>query len=202
MSQSDRDKWNQRYREGAYATRKHPSALLVEWLPRLESEMRPGKAVDIACGNGRNAIFLARRGWQVDAVDISEVALSALAEMASADDLRIACLQADLEGDLKRAREFLPPDRYDLAIMMRYTNLPMIAVAGSALAAGGYLLAEAHLLTDADVVGPRNPRFRVAPGALHDAATGLEIVTYREGIIADPDRRSVALAQLVARRTG
>ena len=65
----------------------------------------------------------------------------------------------------------------------------------------GYLIVEEHLATEEDVVGPQDPRFRVAPGTLRDAAAGLEIIAYREGIIADPDGRRAALAQLVARKT-
>ena len=80
MSQADQEKWNERYREGAYATRTHPSALLAEWLPKPERRETHPRAIDVACGTGRNAIYLAQRGWQVDAVDVSEVALDVLAE--------------------------------------------------------------------------------------------------------------------------
>ena len=55
-------------------------------------------------------------------------------------------------------------------------------------------------MTDADVVGPSDRRFRVAPGQLHSAATGLDIVACHEGIVEDPDRRRAALAQLIARK--
>jgi hypothetical protein len=83
--------------------------------------------------------------------------------------------------------------------MVRYTNLPLINTLKGALRAGGYLIVEEHLVTKADVVGPRNPQFCVAAGALRDAAAGLDIIVYREGIVNDPDGRSAALAQLVAR---
>ena len=79
MSQSDRDKWDQRYREGAYAARKHPSALLVEWLPKLAIDASEPCAIDLACGIGRNTLYLAQQGWRVSAVDISGVALDKLA---------------------------------------------------------------------------------------------------------------------------
>lgn len=200
MSQVDREKWNQRYREAAYATRKHPSALLEEWLPKLNiREPRP-RAIDVACGTGRNAIYLARRGWHVDAVDIAQVALDHLSETATADDLPITCIQMDLEDAWRNPTDPFTPDRYDLAIMIRYTNMPLIGALRDVVKADGYIIIEEHLVSDADVVGPRNQKFCVLPGVLRDAAAGLDIVCYREGIVTDPDGRPAALAQLVARR--
>ncbi len=199
MSQADQDKWNARYREGAYATRTHPTALLAEWLPKLEFRETHPRAIDVGCGTGRNTIYLARRGWQVDAVDVSEVALEGLTETASAENLSITCIQADLEDAAHRPADLFAADRYDLAVMARYTNLPLIDTLRVALRAGGYLIVEEHLVTEADVVGPRSPQFRVAPGALRDAAAGLDIIAYREGIVTDPDGRTAALAQLIAR---
>lgn len=200
MSQADQKKWNERYREGTYGSRTHPSALLAEWLPKVERPEAHSRAIDVACGTGRNAIYLARRGWQVDAVDVSEVALDRLTETATADDLPITCVQMDLEEASRRPADLFVADRYDLVIMVRYTNLPLIDTLNSALKAGGFLIVEEHLVTQADVAGPRNPQFRVAPDALRDAATGLEIVAYLEGTVTDPDGRPAALAQLVARK--
>ncbi len=200
MSQSDRDKWDKRYQDGAYSARKHPSALLVAWLPRLRVEGKQGRAIDVACGQGRNAIYLAQHGWDVVAVDVSEVALEGLRETATSEKLAITCIQRDLE---QSSHIFDGPSLqgpFDLAVMVRYTNLPLISELKNALRPGGYLLIEEHLTTDADVVGPRDPRFRVPPGALRRAAAGLEIIHYREGEVEDPDRRPAALAQLVARK--
>ncbi len=200
VSQADQDKWNARYREDAYATRTHPSALLAEWLPKLKFRQVHPRAIDVACGTGRNAIYLARRGWQVDAVDVSEVALDHLTETANAENLPITCIQADLEDAAHRPADLFTADRYELAVMARYTNLPLIDTLKGALTAGGYLIVEEHLVTEADVVGPRSPQFRLAPGVLRDAAAGLDIIAYREGIVNDPDGRPAALAQLVARK--
>ena len=206
MSQADRDKWEARYREGAYADRTHPSALVSEWLPKLDIdvdiEATQPRALDIACGAGRNAIHLARRGWRVDALDISQVALDRLAAQAAEERVAVVCMQADLE-DLSRLPPALASEQYALAVVIRYTNLPLIARLERALEPGGYLIAEEHLQLaepPADVVGPRNPRFRVAPGALRAAAAGLVVIEYREGIVEEPDGRIAALAQLIARK--
>ena len=72
MSDADRERWNARYESGEYAARTHPSALLAAWTGRLPR----GRALDVACGRGRNAIHLAANGYAVDAMDISGVALA------------------------------------------------------------------------------------------------------------------------------
>ena len=66
------EKWEQKYKGGEYTPNENPSALLVEWL----SHIPKGRALDIACGLGRNALFLARHGFAVDAIDISSAGLA------------------------------------------------------------------------------------------------------------------------------
>ena len=66
MSAEDRDKWNQRYAENSYR-RSNPVSLLNGWLPKIPV----GRALDVACGAGRNSIFMAAAGFQVDAIDIN-----------------------------------------------------------------------------------------------------------------------------------
>ena len=199
MSQADRDKWDTRYLGGAYEARVNPSALLADWVGRLEVAGAAPRAIDIACGAGRNALFLARRGWHVDAVDISPVALGRLRAAANAASLPVTCAETDLEP-ASSALDGIDDRRYDLALLIRYADTALVEALPRVIAPGGYLIAEMHLQTDAAVAGPRSPRFRVAPGELRRAATAFEQIYYNEGLLADPDGRTVALAQLVGRR--
>jgi SAM-dependent methyltransferase len=200
LSETDREKWNTRYRAGAYTARSHPSELLVQWLPRLEVSPGPLHAIDIACGSGRNSLYLARHGWQVDGVDISEVALEQLGEKARIAGLPVACINADLERDDEPGAGFLRPDHYELAIMFRYAHAALVKPLEVSLKPGGYLIVESHLVTDADVIGPRGARHRVGVGELQQASSGMEVLLYSEGIVTDPDGSSAALARLVARK--
>ena len=199
LSRTDRDKWDARYLAGAYEARLHPSALLADWAGRLEVACAASMAIDIACGAGRNALFLARRGWHVDAIDISAVALGRLRATAEAEDLPVICVERDLEP-ASGALNGIEDRKYSLALLIRYTDMPLVEALPRILAPGGYLIAEMHLQTDAAVAGPRSPRFRVAPGELRRAAAAFELLYYNEGLQADPDGRTVALAQLVGRR--
>lgn len=199
MSETDRERWNERYRAGAYADRPHASALLEAWLPRVTPPGGPGRALDLACGLGRNALRLARAGWRVDAVDISDVALARLAASAEAEGLALRCRRLDLEEPGSVAA--FAGAGYDLAILFRYTRLALLPALADALAPGGHLIVELHLESDADVVGPKDQRFRVRPGALAATVRGLEVLACEEGVIRDPDGRDAALARLVGRRS-
>ncbi|MCH7881900.1 MAG: SAM-dependent methyltransferase, partial [Proteobacteria bacterium] len=68
------------------------------------------------------------------------------------------------------------------------------------LAPGGYLICEEHLLTDEEVIGPKNLDYRIAPGALDEAVAGLEVLHYEESVEAIPEGGQVASARVVAKR--
>jgi SAM-dependent methyltransferase len=122
MSEQDRDKWNRRYRDGAYAERAHPSAFLAEWLPRLRERWPPlagrvPRALDLACGAGRNAIWLAEQGFAVDALDVSDAALDVARERAAQRGVDVGWHRHDLDAGV--------PDRfdgYDLIVVMRFLD--------------------------------------------------------------------------------
>jgi len=190
MSRADRNKWDARYREGAYLERTHPTQLLADWLPRLP----PGRAFDVACGAGRNALFLARNGYAVDAADISAIALERARHSAADLDLDVNWLQLDFDTDP------LPRRRYDLIIMIRYVNHDLVPKLLGMLRGGGHLVCEQHLVTSHEVAGPRNAAHRLQPGELCELAGDAEIIHYHEGLVQDPDGRHAALAQLIARR--
>lgn len=192
MSQAERDKWDARYRDGAYESRTHPTALLEAWAPKLPR----GRALDVACGAGRNSVYLAALGYQVDALDISEVALDRARRSAEQRALTVRWQAADFDEDPELA---LPQDRYDLIVWVRYIHRGLMPHLLTRLKPGGHLLCEQHLVWPADVAGPRNPAFRLHPGELRASAKAMTVLHDYEGPVTDPDGQNVALAQLVAR---
>lgn len=190
MSDTDRITWNQRYREGSYRARSHPTPLLELWLPELPR----GRALDIACGTGRNTLYLAGKGYAVDAVDISSEALASAREKPGAGNLSISWIEADLD-------EFAPSaSRYDLIVVARFVNRLLLPRLPGALKPGGALLYEHHIQSDEPVAGPKNAEFRLAPGELRSRFHALDTYFYHEGLVRDPDGRLMALAQMVAFR--
>jgi SAM-dependent methyltransferase len=194
VSAAERDKWDARYRDGAYRGRTHPTALLAD---RLAGCPR-GRALDVACGAGRNALYLAANGFDVTAVDISSVALERGRHAAARRGLDVEWLQADLDEDPEQA---LPVGPFDLIVWVRYVQRTLMSHLVARLGAGGILLCEQHLATDAAVAGPTSPAFRLEPGELEHSARGLALLHAYEGLVVDPDGRTVALAQLVAAKT-
>ena len=149
-------------------------------------------------GAGRNAIHLAALGFEVDAVDISTVAVERGRSSASEAGVAVNFIAADLEHGL--------PDgvaaNYALIAIVRYVNLRLVAELAKHLAPGGYLFVEEHLVTQHDVAGPKSPSHRLRRGELSAALAGLEPVFYREGLVRDPDGRTVSLAQAIATHGG
>ena len=190
MSDAERVKWDERYRQGAYSARPWPSAFLEDCAALLPAT---GRALDLACGAGRNALFLARRGLTVDAVDISAEALAR--GQAAAGDLPIRWLRQDLDED------FDAECRYDVIVNIRYVNRPLVQRLLPALRDGGVLIVEQHLETaEEDVIGPTHAAYRVAAGDLARLGRGLAIERCEEGLFVDPDGGKAALARLAGRK--
>ena len=138
----DRDGWNERYRGSGLVWSAEPNRFLVEQVVGLA----PGRALDLAAGEGRNAVWLAEQGWTTTAVDFSDVAIGKAAEMAVARGVTIATAVADVTGDLAG---IVDPGSFDL-VVVAYLQLRAedraraMANAVAALAPGGTLLEIAH----------------------------------------------------------
>jgi len=188
MSKQDRNRWNQRYAEGSYQ-KNNPVTFVEDWLPGLPV----GRALDVACGAGRNSLFLAQAGYQVDAIDISREGLNLARQKAENQRLSINWIEQDLD-------QFFQFDTdYDLIIVMWYVNPGLISRLCNCLAPGGYLLCEEHLVTDLEVIGPTSLNYRVAPGDLREAVSGVDILLYEESIEMNAEGKQVASARVVVK---
>lgn len=184
MSEDDRRRWDARFAEDALLMGSAPKPIVLAFDATLP---RRGRALDIACGEGQLAIWLARRGLQVTAVDISGVALDKLRALAAAEGLarRVNAVEADLDDGLPPLAAAL-----DLVTCIDFYSPPVIAQARELLAPGGMLLVQVLL----QPAGGDSPH-RAAPGEALAFAAGLRLHFYREGVIGGR-----ALAQLLAQR--
>ena len=189
MSQIDREKWDQRYTEDSY-NKKNPVTLVADWLAQIPV----GRALDVACGAGRNALFLAQAGYRVDAIDISPEGLKLARQEAESQGINVNWIEHDLDQPYPFDTD------YDLILVMWYLGLDLVTRLCDCLAPGGYLICEEHLLTDEEVIGPKNLDYRIAPGALDEAVAGLEVLHYEESVEAIPEGGQVASARVVAKR--
>lgn len=194
MSQLDhrphphRAHWDARYRD-AYVPRP-PSELLRRWLGQLP----PGRALDLACGTGRNTLLLAEHGWQALGVDISPVALLRAQAEARRRGLSLDLLAVDVE------RWPWPHSRFDLVGVFRFLDRTLCSRLATALRPGGVLIYETFTVAQRSYEGgPRSDALLLQPGELPMLFPALEVLEYAEGVFEE-DGRPRALARLVARR--
>ena len=137
---SDEQAWDARYAESDRMWSGNPNVALVAEV----SDLAPGRALDLGCGEGADAIWLAGRGWRVTAVDISAVALRRAAEHAAEAGVTVDWQHRDLE------RSF-PPGEYDLVSAQflhfwgDFDREKVLRRAADVVAPGGILLIEGHL---------------------------------------------------------
>ena len=175
--------WDRRYAGSELVWTARPNRFLVAEV----SDLEPGRALDLACGEGRNAVWLAEQGWRVTGVDFSAVALSKAAELAQARGVAVEWVEADLvRHEPERAA-------YDLVAVL-YLQLPaaergpILRRAAAALAPGGVLLVIAHDRSNLEDGwgGPQDPAvlYTAADVAADLAGEALEIE--RAGTVERP----------------
>lgn len=136
-----------------------------------------GEGLDVACGSGRHAIWLAEQGFRTVAVDRDSVAIDTLAQEAARRGLSIRAQVVDLE----RGEPFPEPNSFDVIVVVRYLHRPLFPSLVSALRRGGVLVYETFTRAQAARGKPTNPAFLLEPGELPALVRPLEILAAREG---------------------
>ncbi len=201
---SSQSEWDAKHQLTADDCSAEPTGILCELWPLLPS----GAALDLACGTGRNALFLAERGLHVTAVDWSGAALDILEARARSRNLSARRIQAleetkrasragiDLvQADLERIE--LPARSFDLILNIQYLQRSLFPQISRALRPNGMLLFETYTQAQLDFCGgPRDPAHLLKVGELREAFPELHLLFYREL------RAGQGIASLAARKPG
>jgi len=163
------------------------------WLLKVKDLLPSGKVLDLACGQGRNALYLAGEGMSVTAVDLSEEGLAQLRREAAARNLDIRTWRVDLESD-----PLLPDEVFDLVILFFYLHRPLLPLLRNAVRPGGIAVLRTFSSAGPFPGGPGNPDFVLRPGELLEEFAGWEILRHEEGL--EPSRKGGSMAGIVARR--
>jgi tellurite methyltransferase len=166
------DRWDARYRSGETGG-SDPSDLVM----RAAAIAGQGDALDIACGTGRNAIWLASQGWRVAAVDGSAEAIRILLQRAAGGNATVDARVVDLERELLP----FPPASFDMICNVFYLQRSLFPVIRQLLRPAGLFVAAIHMIDDSPGARPMNPDFLLQPGELESAFGDWEIIESSHG---------------------
>ena len=180
----DKQRWNTRHVEKPM--RKNVEPLLEHYI----SEAKVGYALDLACGVGRNTHFIEAKGFEVDAVDFSDYALSKIKESNN-----IHKIDTDLDS------YNLEVDKYDLIVNINYLNRRLFPQIKDALKVGGVVIFETFIVAHGDFNQPANPEYLLRKNELLHAFIGLDIIYYEERDDTNLRKENTRVATLVARKS-
>ena len=186
--------WDERFRDGEYPHDPDPSPVLRRYIDALPD----GRALDVATGTGRNAVFLAANGYHVDGIDQSKEGLKIARENAVDRDVedRMNWIQADIPTYT------FPETAYDVITISFYRAVDRFPDIKEALTPGGVLFVQHHLRTaDPVEAGPSGDRYRFAANELLHACLDLTVLYYDERTEERSDGRTGALTQILARNS-
>jgi SAM-dependent methyltransferase len=190
LEENARIDWNQRYAEGSHASLDPDPFFVRAYHEFVEPRFKyVGRALDLAGGVGRHAIYLAERGWLVTLMDISEVALKQARRQAEHLDAHIFAEQVDL------TEAQLPEDAFDLIAVFFYLERGLLPQIAAALRPGGMLIYKTYTTEQREFGGgPSHPMHLLQSGELQSAFAELEVLHFSESVT------DKAVAELVARK--
>jgi SAM-dependent methyltransferase len=188
---SDQKRWDERFKRKEFALGKEPNPFLKKYIHLIPI----GKALDIASGEGRNAVFLAQRGFEVDAVDISGKGLKKAQKLAREQGVKIKTFLVDLD------QYQIEKERYDLIANFYYLKRRLIPRIKKGIKKGGRVIFETYLLEHRTLgtEGPKQAKYFLKPNELLRLFKNFRILFYREGIFKEGGRKK-AVASLIAEK--
>ena len=173
----------------------HAGSVPADWLTSHAAWLPArGDALDIACGRGRHALWLAGRGLQVTAVDRDTEAIATLSAAARERALAITTRVVDLE----QPGTDLGGGVYDVIVGVHYLHRPLFPAILTALRPGGILIYETFTRAQARRGKPTNPAFLLESGELRSLTASLDVLDEREGEFGDRDVASIVCRKPVA----
>lgn len=192
MTGGEREKWDARHREADGPG--EPARVLCENLHLLPPS---GRALDLACGLGANALLLAARGLDVHAWDLSPVAIGRLRGEA---DRRGLTIRVEVRDVVKQPPE---PAGFDVLVVSRFLERSLAPCLAAALRPEGLLFYQTFTRTRVSDTGPKNPAYRLDDNELLALFPSLRVLVYREeGRVGEVSRGFRDEAMLVARKEG
>jgi 2-polyprenyl-3-methyl-5-hydroxy-6-metoxy-1,4-benzoquinol methylase len=188
---TDQKRWDNRFGKKGFALGKKPNPFLRKHIRLLPK----GKALDIAAGEGRNAVFLAQQGFEVDAVDISQKGLKKAQKLAREKGVKISTFLIDLD------QYPIGKGQYDLIANFYFLRRRLIPRIKKGLKKGGKVIFETYLLEHRTLGtgGPKQTKYFLKPNELLGLFKDFRVLFYREGIFREGGKRK-AVASLIGEK--
>jgi tellurite methyltransferase len=191
VDEDSQAKWNQRYSDSP-SSWIEPDTFLINAYNEFLAGTAPGAALDVAGGAGRNAVWLAERGWRVKLIDISDVAL----KMAQ-DKFKSAEAHGNLKTEVVdlNSLQDLGTAQYDLITIFYFLRRELFPAIARVLKPGGMLIYRTYTIDRIKVPGgPSDPQYLLQPNELLHAFAGMRVLHYHEMV------EGKAAAELVGRK--
>ncbi len=187
----DQRRWDKRYRELRPDLNQGANMILRKYLRFLAK----GKALDLAAGEGRNAVFLAEHGFEAEAIDISPIAISRAQKLAKARGVRIQAIAVDLDAYP------IPAGQYDLILNFYFLDRNLIPRIKKGLKNGGTVVFETYTAEQKKLGtgGPGQTQYLLKPNELLLLFREFHVLFYREGVFREGGKRR-AIASLIAQK--
>jgi len=182
LGSDDQARWDKQHAEARGPDT--PASFLRQVFETDVWQLPRGRALDIACGQGRNSLYLAEGGFEVVPMDISTVALDEARKRAELKQLRIDWRHTDLEAVR------LDEAAYDLIVNFNYLQRSLIPQIKRAVKHGGYIIFETYLIDQMAIGHPKNPDYLLRHNELLEHFREFRILGYREGKFKDDGEAS------------
>ena len=159
-----------------------PSEWVLRWAHLIQAH---GNVLDVACGSGRHAHWLAMQGFQVTGVDRDAEALATTQALWPAN---AASARQLLKADIENQPWPLAGQTFDALVITHYLWRPLWPQLLASLAPGGVYIHETFAHGNATVGKPSRPDFLLQPGELLTVCSGMRVVAYEDGFCSNPDR--------------
>jgi tellurite methyltransferase len=200
----ERERWNHKYREASTTRRSIPDPLLVHAFSEYMQPLYPegGRALDLAGGAGRHAIWLVKQGWEVTLMDVSEAGVEQARQSAGPLASHIDFVVGDVNG-FKASQTHATHSQvthshithgFEVVVVFFYLERKIFPELLQAIRPGGLLIYKTYTSMEAKLGGPKNPAHLLEPGELLRLVAGLRVLHYREEAVEK------ATAELVARK--
>lgn len=174
-----------------------PASVIEYFCENVVSYGDSKQGLDLACGAGRDSVYLAQKGWQMTSVDSSEHALSRVNGSAVRANLKVSCIHLDIEKNIDELLDL--GQTFDLVVVVRYLHRPLLSVLAALLNDNGHMVYQTFMQGCEKFGSPKNPRFLLQENELAATFSDFKIIQDQVDYLADGRPVNSFIAQKIAK---